>query len=187
MAPLSTLMPKYYLYDPSRHILITELLDEGENLSEYHRRLNEFPVGVAEKLGRALGTYHRQTVSKLAEGPQKSVFAKQVPWILSINQQNGNLFQALSAANSQLFNIVRTYPEFDQALDELRSQWRVDSADAADLLESCVRYAAARMIQTAYEYMQYSSQISANALYLLQVSLNTLKDPKEAIRDLLAL
>ena len=64
---------------------------------------------------------------------------------------------------------------------------KVDSADAAELLESCVKYAAARMIQTAYEYMQYSSQISANALYLLQVSLNTLKDPKEAIRDLLAL
>jgi len=285
MAPLSTLMPKYYLYDPSRHILITELLAEGENLSEYHRRLNQFPVGIAEKLGRALGTYHRQTVSRLVDGPQKSVFSKQVPWILSINQQSGNLFQALSAANSQLFNIVRSYPEFDQALDELRSQWRfdslihgdmkwdncvtyfengndkdpsvkivdweladigdarwdvgailqsylsfwllsipanaeatamqlvemaqfplekmqpairvfwrtylethkVDSADAAELLESCVKYAAARMIQTAYEYMQYSSQISANALYLLQVSLNTLKDPKEAIRDLLAL
>ena len=56
-----------------------------------------------------------------------------------------------------------------------------------ELLESCVNFAAARMIQTAYEYMQYSAQISASALYLLQVSLNTLKSPKEAISDLLSL
>src|SRR5215831_10150500 len=39
---LVQLMPRYYFYDASRHALVTELLPEGENLSEYHRRLAKF-------------------------------------------------------------------------------------------------------------------------------------------------
>ncbi|OLD28657.1 MAG: hypothetical protein AUJ04_01025 [Acidobacteria bacterium 13_1_40CM_3_55_6] len=285
MGALAALMPNYYFYDPGRHVLITQLLKDGENISEYHRRLNQFPESIAAQLGRALGTYHSETLSKLGDGPGNSVFSKRVPWILSINQQEAHLFQALSAANSQLFSIVRSYPEFNETLDELRDKWRFDSlihgdmkwdnlvvsvaeengkgesvkivdwelADIGDarwdvgailqsylsfwilsippnaeanaeqlerlaqyplepmqpairafwktyiatrqigneegrqLLESCVKFGAARMIQTAYEYMQYSPQISASALYLLQVSLNTLKSPKEAISDLLSL
>jgi hypothetical protein len=285
LASLASLMPAYYLYDPARHILITELLPEGENLSEYHRRLGRFPVELAATIGRALGSYHRDGVNKLQDDVQNAHFPKRTPWILTINQQNPQLFNALSAANSQLFNIIQTYPEFAQVLEELRGQWQFDSlihgdmkwdncvvyrvegqtektgfrivdwelADMGDsrwdvgaiiqayltfwimsipensemspaqfvelaqyplegmqpaihafwnayletlqvegpkaqnLLESCVKYGAARMIQTAYEYMQYQPQITVSALYLLQVSLNILKSPKEAIDHLLAL
>ena len=58
---------------------------------------------------------------------------------------------------------------------------QLEGPEAAQLLETCVQYGAARMIQTAYEYMQFSPQITPSALYLLQVSLNILKSPKEAI------
>lgn len=285
LSGLALLTPRYHLYDPSRHILITELLPEAENLSDYHRRLSKFPVEIAVKIGRALGTYHRENIDKLKDGPQSAHFPKRVPWILSINQKNSQLFGALSAANSQLFNIVQTYPEFDQALDELRTRWKFDSLihgdmkwdncvvyrangdgkelgfkivdweladigdrrwdvgailqaylsfwimsipvnsemspaqfvelaqypledmqpairafwkayletlqlegpEGAELLETCVQYGAARMIQTAYEYMQFSPQITPSALYLLQVSLNILKSPKEAIAHLLGM
>ena len=63
---------------------------------------------------------------------------------------------------------------------------QVEGRDA-EMLERSVRCGAARMIQTAYEYMYYSSQISANTLCLLQVSLNVLSQPQEAISDLLGL
>ncbi|HEU4325177.1 MAG TPA: aminoglycoside phosphotransferase family protein [Roseiflexaceae bacterium] len=48
-------------------------------------------------------------------------------------------------------------------------------------------YAAARMLQTAYEYMYHSPLITPNGLALLQVSLNILTDTKGAISDLLKL
>ncbi len=76
----------------------------------------------------------------------------------------------------------------------IRAFWRtyadvlgVPAATAAGLLERCVQYGAARMIQTAYEASVYSPQMSANVLYLLQMSLNVLTRPRDAIRDLLAL
>jgi hypothetical protein len=58
---------------------------------------------------------------------------------------------------------------------------------AEAFLARSVKYGAARMIQTAYESMQYSPQISPNALALLQVSFNILKEPKRAITQLLGL
>jgi thiamine kinase-like enzyme len=283
LKPLAALMPAYCLYDPARHIVVTELLSEGENLSDYHRRSGQFPTEAARQLGEALGTYHRETGGKLKESLQNSVFPKQVPWILSANQQNAHLVQALSAGNAELLKIVQKYPEFHQALDEMRHQWRTDAlihgdikwdncvlcsssngngqkvlkivdweladvgdacwdigavfqaylsfwilsipvypgftsaqllkqaqfpleamvpamhsfwnayvatrrvteVDAPGLLERCVKYGAARMIQTAYEYLQYSAQVTPQVLSLLQVSLNILKDPRDAVFHLL--
>lgn len=76
----------------------------------------------------------------------------------------------------------------------LRAFWKgyveargIERQDAAVMLERSVRCGAARMIQTAYEYMYYSAAVSANILCLLQVSLNILSRPEEAIRELLGL
>jgi len=63
----------------------------------------------------------------------------------------------------------------------------LNADEAREALERSVSYGAARMIQTAYEYMFYSPQITASALYLLQLSLNILKSPREATAGLLAL
>lgn len=284
-APLAVLMPQYHFYDAMRHVLIVDLLPDGENLSEYHRRLGKFPVDVATRLGQVLGTYHRQVGLDRNSRPQYSVFPKMVPWILSIHHHRADQFNAPSAANWQLLSIVQKYPEFQQTLDTLRDQWQTNSlihgdmkwdnciifaqpgqdhplqlkvvdwelsdfgdacwdvgaifqaylsfwilsmpitrdvspeqfiekapypleemqpaiqefwktyvktrqggdSGADELLERSVKYGAARMIQTVYEYMQYSPQLSPNALALLQVSLNILTRPHEAISDLLGL
>ncbi len=284
-APLALLMPKFYAYDPGRYVLIVELLPEGENLSEYQRRLGEFPLHVASKLGQMLGTYHREPGAQLQNSPHYSTFPKRTPWILSVHQHSPYLFNPLSAANSQLLSVVQKYPEFHQALNALQGQWQINSLihgdmkwdnciiyakpeesdelnlkivdwELADLGDACwdvgaifqaylsfwilsmqmlgdtspaqlvdmaqyplekmqpaiqtfwktyvhtmqmddtvsrewlersVKYGAARMIQTAYECLSFSPQITANALCLLQVSLNILKSPQEAISDLLGM
>jgi thiamine kinase-like enzyme len=284
-APLALLVPRFYTYDSARHILIVELLPEGENLSEYQRRLGEFPLDVASKLGKVLGTYHQEVGAKLPNSPHYASFPKKMPWILSVHQHSPYLFNPLSAANSQLLSVVQKYPEFHQALNALQSQWQINSLihgdmkwdncivykqsdqcdeaglkvvdwELADLGDACwdvgaifqaylsfwilsmqmladtspaqlvdiaqyplekmqpaiqmfwktyvdtmqmddmliqerlersVKYGAARMIQTAYEYMAFSPQITANALYLLQLSFNILKSPQEAISELLGM
>jgi hypothetical protein len=61
------------------------------------------------------------------------------------------------------------------------------AAEQTRLLERSVRYAAARMIQTVYEYMHQSPQITNHALCLMQVSFNMLSRPREALHELLGL
>ena len=53
------------------------------------------------------------------------------------------------------------------------------------LLERSVRYAAARMIQTAYESLTFSPTITPHAVLLLQLSANILEKPGVAISELL--
>src|ERR1700682_2123510 len=39
-AAIAHLVPRDFLYDSQRHVLVTELLAQGESLSDHHRRLN---------------------------------------------------------------------------------------------------------------------------------------------------
>lgn len=59
-------------------------------------------------------------------------------------------------------------------------------AEVASLGRS-VRYAAARLVQTAFEQGQQVNQLSASALHLLQLSFNMLQRPQEAAVHLLGL
>ena len=70
-----------------------------------------------------------------------------------------------------------------------RAYWNgagVDSGRAA-FLDRSVKYAAVRMIQTVYEHMYQSAQLTRSTLALLQVSLNMLNRPAEAREQLLGL
>ncbi len=287
MAGLEPLLPRYRSYDADRQILVIELLPNAENMAEYHHRLGQFPAEVGGLLGRELGRAHCVVPDAAAQTPGMEAFPRAVPWILSIHAVVSTQFDRVSAANAQILSLVRQYPEFGAALDELRAGWHVDglihgdmkwencllvpmptdaegpalalkivdweladfgdfcwdagavfqsylsawilsmpqhdeasaeklvgqaghSLDAmqpamarywqcyaqaralsgerrAAMLRRCVQYAAARMIQTAYEHMSYASSLSMGTLRMLQVSSNILTRPADAIRGLLGL
>lgn len=281
-ATLALLVPKYHLFDPARNILVTDLLPEGENLSEYHRRLGNFPLHVAARLGELIGAYHSGINPGSTDASKSAVFPRSAPWILSAHQFGNSPIHTLGGANEQVMGIIGRFADFHAHLDALRQQWRTDcfmhgdmkwdncivypqngsvevkivdweTADFGDacwdvgaifqayitfwimsipiqgqmsptqflqlaphpieVMQPAIRafwlaytqarslnraegqdtlvrgtgYAAARMLQTAFEYMYYSPQITTNALALLQVSLNILTEPREAARELLSL
>jgi aminoglycoside phosphotransferase (APT) family kinase protein len=59
--------------------------------------------------------------------------------------------------------------------------------ESAQNLLRVIQFAAARLIQTAYERMQHSSTLSGEVVCLLQLSLNILQRPHEAAVQLLGL
>ncbi|HLY99622.1 MAG TPA: phosphotransferase [Candidatus Angelobacter sp.] len=59
--------------------------------------------------------------------------------------------------------------------------------DSDALLLRCVRYGAARMVQTAFEQLHIAPQLNNYAVTLLQVSLNILNEPWQAAKDLFGL
>jgi hypothetical protein len=58
---------------------------------------------------------------------------------------------------------------------------------ASEWLPRAVQYGAARLVQTAFEQMQMSGRLMSNAVCLLQLSLNILRRPQEALVNLLGL
>jgi aminoglycoside phosphotransferase (APT) family kinase protein len=76
----------------------------------------------------------------------------------------------------------------------LRAFWRaylqrVDPARRAhdEWLERSVRYAAARLVQSAFEDMQYATELTATVIYQLQLSQNMLERPLEAAACLIGI
>jgi|SRR6266481_550418 len=59
--------------------------------------------------------------------------------------------------------------------------------DSDALLLRCVRYGAARMVQTAFEQLHIAPQLNNYAVTMLQVSLNILNEPWQAAKDLFGL
>src|SRR5215203_342990 len=76
----------------------------------------------------------------------------------------------------------------------MRSFWQsyvqglgLDAATSSEWLLRAVKYGAARLVQTAYEQMQMSIHLTGNMVCLLQLSLNILRRPQEAMVHLLGL
>ncbi len=66
-------------------------------------------------------------------------------------------------------------------------QMQLDKSISGQWLLRATRYSAARLIQTAFEQMQMSIQLTGNTICLLQLSLNILRRPQEAIVHLLGI
>jgi thiamine kinase-like enzyme len=126
LAPIHALMPRFRAYDPDRHILVMDLITGGENLTEFHRRVNGFPVDTARRVGELLALYHDVSSRELLPRANAAIFQGQPPWILSFHLMPRGSMQNLSAANGQFMSILQNYPEFGPALDRIRNSWRRD-------------------------------------------------------------
>lgn len=60
----------------------------------------------------------------------------------------------------------------------------VEGPQAQAMLERATQFAAARLIQTAFEHMQTHSAITGNAVFMLQVAQNVLARPRDALSHL---
>ena len=133
LAEIHALMPRFRAYDPDRHLLVLELIDGGENLSELHRRLNAFPEDVARRVGELLARYHRASQRELLPRANSAIFQGQPPWILSFHLTPRGAVQNLSAANGQFIAILQGYRDFGLALDAARAGWRRDTLIHGDM------------------------------------------------------
>lgn len=103
-------------------------------------------------------------------------------WIYSMPlQEAGSAAQMLAGAAYRL----------EEMFPALRAFWQAYCESTAVLpvhryayLLRCIEYAAARMLQTAYESLYYSPQMHAHGRMLLQVAQNILQAPQQAANSL---
>lgn len=83
------------------------------------------------------------------------------------------------------YPLEKFHPAFRAFWQSYLRGTKISQAGAEHMLCRAVKYGAARLAQSAYEQMQVSPQLVGNAVCSLQLSLNILKRPEDAIRDLL--
>lgn len=283
-AELKELMPELVHYDIYRNILVLELFEESENLSEMHLRIGKFPTQIGASLGKSLGLYHFKVKQSLSAVRQKKIFPESLPWMLTINKNYLAQVKNIDDIHSDFFSVVEKYPQFISGIEKLRKSWQTNSLihgdmkwdncvvlkesqnhtgnqnikiidwELADLGDSswdvgaifqtylslwamsvpsgknlnteqaisfsrykindmqpaiaefwnsysstmqlidkdaelikCAECAAIRMIQTVYEQVHFTKQMTKNGVNLMQLSMNVLQNPKEAVNELLDL
>jgi hypothetical protein len=277
---LSRLMPKLIRYEPSRHVLVLELLPEAESLLGFHNRQKGFPPEIGRMLGEGLGVYHSQAGELIENEKLKGLLVRQVPVILTLGRGGHGMLGRFGRIGPAVSALLQQHREFEVLLDALGAEWRFDSlihgdmkwdnvlvfpgpdgldfrivdwemADCGDAgwdvgavlqsflsawimsmpigsglppeayvgmasqpleamrpvlnafwrsyastrkfgkaqgrheLERSMRFGAARLVWSAIEQRLYVPQLDPAATALLQVSLNVLKDPARAVRELL--
>ena len=106
-------------------------------------------------------------------------------WIFSLPAEDGISVQEMAdKAQHPIEKMQAAIRAFWQAYCEKTS---LSEEKQSGMLEKCIQYAAARLIQTAFEHMVFSPQLSGYGVLLLQVSRNIFEDPAAAVRGLLTL
>ena len=111
----------------------------------------------------------------------------------------GSILQALLSAHiisippveSKLtLSALLLHPAVSNLPPTIKSFWEsyereLQSSKNSNPLYRCLSYGAARMVQSAYEYMQFTPSLSRNALHLVEVSSDILGNPTAAAELLL--
>lgn len=131
---LADLVPRLHRYDQARHALVVDLLEDGEDLSVFHRRVGRFPVDAAAQLGQALAAFHHIQLNGHSDR-----FPQIPPWVLSADQLKNDAPSDHGTANEQVLQIIAQYPEFHRHLAAIRGQWQQNSFIHGDMKwENCL-------------------------------------------------
>ena len=104
-------------------------------------------------------------------------------WIINMPQEYALTPQQQIAGAR--YSLEDMQPALQQFWMAYAKTLEISAKEESKLLEQSMKYAAARMIHTAFEYLQYSDQMTLYGINLLQLSMNILNKPKEAIRELI--
>lgn len=104
-------------------------------------------------------------------------------WILSI--EGADQAPAHSLPSLARFPLERMQPAMRAFWETYVETLGVRGAAAEEWLRRSALYAAARMIQTVWEYSASTPRLSPNLLAILQVAMNVLLRPDDAVRQLL--
>jgi thiamine kinase-like enzyme len=107
-------------------------------------------------------------------------------WIFSMPADGAVTDPSQLAARAQ-FPIERMQPAMRAFWRAYAETMEITGTAARDLLDTCAAFGAARMVQTVFESMHQMPQLTPHAIFLLQVSLNVLEQPRAAVSELLGL
>jgi aminoglycoside phosphotransferase (APT) family kinase protein len=98
-------------------------------------------------------------------------------WIATMPMAHGmNIDSMTSRSRIPLAEMQSCATSFWDAYARARG---MDSPDR--FLQRALAYCGARLVQTAYEYMQYANRLTANAVYLIQMAANLVREPRRGI------
>jgi thiamine kinase-like enzyme len=113
----SSYLPKFYLHDEERNILIIESLESVETLREQQLRTGRSSSGVAEELAEALAALHQFSADFTSEFVTAGSFKARLPY-----RPDLKTFRSLSGGGIEVIKMIQANRNVVDVLDQLTDE-----------------------------------------------------------------
>lgn len=127
---ISGFIPKLLHFDPDRAILIVEYSDTHIDLDDYYLNDNQFPIVVAQSIGKVLATLHSQTFERieyqqfLDRQSNLETTDTAIEIINRLSRITPDIFRAMPPECLQFFKLYQRFPSLTQAILDLGNSIR---------------------------------------------------------------
>lgn len=122
-------IPKFWGYDSSKQILVTELFPTAKNLFEVITEQKKFFTEHAQKMAEILHSFHFPIQEALPNSPSLQFFNQQLPWIINVIEPQ----VATYYPNNPVINTIMAHQDMVNSLDQLRIEWQNSSLIHGDV------------------------------------------------------
>jgi len=129
---LRAVMPRLLRYDPERHVLAYEAIDDAQSLAEHVAR-NGLADEVFDALAATLAAIHTQTRGEEQLASMHHAFAGEAPWICTIGEKAELVMPNMSGGCREIVRYMRATPELLHGLLQLGAQWRTPCLAHGDM------------------------------------------------------
>ncbi len=119
-ATLAHRVPDMLDYDDANNILITKLLPDAKNLSEYYMLTKNFDLNLAREQAHILSACHVIPDAKT----DISRFPKMLPWVLRLHQFKASEFFVGNQASTEIIQLIKDNSILQNALIDLANSWQ---------------------------------------------------------------
>ena len=113
----SRYLPKFYLYDEERHILIIESLENAETLREQQMRTGRSSSRVAEELAEALAALHQIDAGSASEFVSARSLKVRLP-----HRPDLDIFGSISGGGIEVIKLIQEDRNLADVLDQLTGE-----------------------------------------------------------------
>lgn len=117
--PVASAVPALLDYNENDLVMVTELLDDAQNLHEHYMYSREFNPQLAREQAALLAAYHQLPLSEA----ETSSFPRLLPWVLQLNNFKANQFFLNNEASAHVISIIKEDALLQSSLARLASRW----------------------------------------------------------------
>ncbi|MBC8051650.1 MAG: phosphotransferase [Sphingobacteriaceae bacterium] len=131
--PLKQYLAPIIDYNYQEHILITTYLNGYRSLYTYYYTNNHFYTGLAEKKAKMIHAYSLDLGSLMSTNQIPTYFRKRLPWSFNLPSGDKEWFNLVSAADTELLNIIQSDDVFKKHAEQLRTEYQFDTLVHGDV------------------------------------------------------
>lgn len=130
LKPIQKLISQSVHFDPENKIIVLNYFPEYSSLSDFYRANNNYPLTIAETLGKNLGQIHRSTFEQfeyrefIAQQTSKRASGETPKFMRGLERVGPGIFGNICPDSIDFFRLYQQFPSLHQAVANLHQNYQ---------------------------------------------------------------